>query len=69
MADAEWVDVLKRCGDILDAGAEALSAIRHDLDAEESVRPISLHHLYDMAEDMVLSDRIRRAESNLAWRR
>tara|TARA_B110000438_G_scaffold74835_1_gene74927 strand:+ start:90 stop:317 length:228 start_codon:yes stop_codon:yes gene_type:complete len=65
-------DTVKKCLDILDENLEILSNIEFDLNDEkndELVSDMNLHHLYDMTEDVVESEKIKRAESNLMRRK
>ena len=64
-------DTVKKCLDILDENFEILSNIEFDLNDEkndELVPDMKLHHLYDMTEDIVESEKIKRAESKLIRR-
>ena len=64
-------DTVKKCLDILDENFEILSNIEFDLNDEkndELVPDMKLHHLYDMTEDVVESEKIKRAESKLMRR-
>ena len=64
-------DTVKKCLDILDENFEILSNIEFDLNDEkndELVPDMKLHHLYDMTEDVVESEKIKRAESKLIRR-
>ena len=64
-------DSVKKCLDILDENLEILSNIEFDSNDEkndELVPDMKLHHLYDMTEDVVESEKIKRAESKLMRR-
>ena len=64
-------DTVKKCLDILDENLEILSNIEFDLNDEkndELISDLKLHHLYDMAEDVMESEKIKRAESKLMHR-
>ena len=64
-------DTVKKCLDILDENLEILSNIEFDLNDEkndELISDLKLHHLYDMAEDVMESVKIKRAESKLMHR-
>ena len=70
MAD-DIPDTVKKCIDILDENLEILSNIEFDLNDEkndELIPDMKLHHLYDMTEDVVESEKIKRAESKLMQR-
>jgi len=69
--DDDVPDTVKKCIDILDENLEILSNIEFDLNDEknnELVPDMKLHHLYDMTEDVVESEKIKRAESKLMRR-
>ena len=69
--DNDIPDTVKKCLDILDENLEILSNIEFDLNDEkndELVPDMKLHHLYDMTEDIVESEKIKRAESKLMRR-
>ena len=69
--DDDIPDTIKKCLDILDENFEILSNIEFDLNDEkndELVPDMKLHHLYDMTEDVVESEKIKRAESKLMRR-
>ena len=64
-------DTVKKCLDILDENLEILSNIEFNLNDEkndELVPDMKLYHLYDMAEDIADSEKIKRAESKLIRR-
>jgi hypothetical protein len=65
-------DTVKKCLDILDENLEILSNIEFNLNDEkndELVPDMKLYHLYDMAEDIADSEKIKRAESKLMKRK
>ena len=69
--DDDIPDTVTKCIDILDENLEILSNIEFDLNDEkndELVPDMKLHHLYDMTEDVVESEKIKRAESKLIRR-
>ena len=69
--DDDIPDTVKKCLDVLDENLEILSNIEFDLNDEkndELVPDMKLYHLYDMAEDVVESEKIKRAESKLMQR-
>ena len=68
-SDTEWADILAECEGILDETIEALAGIARGADMHDTLKPAGLSHLYDMAEDVAASGRLRRAEERLAWRR
>ena len=64
-------DTIKKCLDILDENLEIVSNIEFDLNDEknnELVSDMKLHNLFDMTEDIVESEKIKRAESKLMRR-
>jgi len=64
-------DTVKKCLDILDENLEILSNIEFNLNDEkhdELVPDMKLHHLYDLTEDVVEFEKIKRAESKLMRR-
>jgi hypothetical protein len=70
MAD-DIPDTIKKCLDILDENLEIVSNIEFDLNDEknnELVSDMKLHNLFDMTEDIVESEKIKRAESKLMRR-
>jgi len=69
--DDDIPDTVKKCIDILDENLEILSNIEFDLNDEKNdklIPDMKLHHLYDMTEDVVESEKIKRAESKLMQR-
>ena len=64
-------DPVKKCLDILDENLEILSNIEFDLNDDkndELIPDMKLHNLFDMTEDVVESEKIKRAESKLIRR-
>ena len=69
--DDDIPDTIKKCLDILDENLEIVSNIEFDLNDEknnELVSDMKLHNLFDMTEDIVESEKIKRAESKLIRR-
>ena len=69
--DDDIPDTIKKCLDILDENLEIVSNIEFDLNDEknnELVSDMKLHNLFDMTEDIVESEKIKRAESKLMRR-
>ena len=69
--DDELPESVKKCLDILEENVEILANIELDLEdeREDKLTPeLELHQLYDMAEDVSESSKIKRAESNLVRR-
>ena len=69
--DDDIPDTVKKCLDILDENLEIVSNIEFDLNDEknnELVSDMKLHNLFDMTEDIVESEKIKRAESKLIRR-
>jgi hypothetical protein len=69
--DDDITDTIKKCLDILDENLEIVSNIEFDLNDEknnELVPDMKLHNLFDMTEDIVESEKIKRAESKLMRR-
>ena len=61
-------EMVKKCLDILDENIEILANLEFDLESEkrdELTLNMELYQLYDMAEDVAESTKLRRAESNL----
>ena len=61
-------DVLANVIGIIDSSIETLEHLQRDIESEETIKPVGLHHLHDMVEDIAEAVRTRRAETNLAWR-
>ena len=69
--DDDLPEDVKKCMKILDENVDFLSNLEQDLDDEkedEMTSDMQLHQLYDMAEDVADSAKIKRAESNLMRR-
>jgi len=69
--DDELPEVVKKCLDILEENVEILANIDFDLESEredELTPNLELHQLYDMSEDVSVSAKLKRAESNLVRR-
>jgi flagellin-specific chaperone FliS len=69
--DEDLPDSVKKCLDILEENVEILTNLEFDLDDEredELVPNMELHNLYDMAEDVSTTAKIKRAESNFTRR-
>jgi flagellin-specific chaperone FliS len=69
--DEDLPDSVKKCLDILEENIEILTNLEFDLDDEredELVPNMELHNLYDMAEDVSTTAKIKRAESNFTRR-
>ena len=64
-------DTVKKCLDILNDNLEILTNIEFDLNDkknDELISDMKLHNLFDMTEDIVESEKIKRAESKLIRR-
>ena len=64
-------EAVKKCLDILEENVEILANLECDLNDErkdEMTADMQLHDLYDMAEDVSESSKLRRAESNFMRR-
>ncbi len=71
MMDEDIPESVKKCLDILEENVEILANLEHDLDDEredELTPDLELHNLFDMAEDVAESTKLKRAESNFARR-
>ena len=69
--DDELPDTVKKCLDMLDENSEILANLEYDLDdsKEDEMTPdMDLSKLYDMAEDVTESAKLKRAESNFMRR-
>jgi hypothetical protein len=67
----ELPETVKECFKILEENLKILSKIEMDLEdeKEDQITPdMQLHQLYDMADDVSKSSKIRRAEYNLVRR-
>ena len=64
-------EAVKKCLDILEENVEILANLEYDLNEEnedELTTDMQLHDLYDMAEDVSESSKLKRAESNFMRR-
>ncbi|WP_299292139.1 hypothetical protein [Nitrosopumilus sp.] len=64
-------EAVKKCLDILEENVEILANLEYDLNDEnedEMTADMQLHDLYDMAEDVSESSKLKRAESNFMRR-
>lgn len=70
--DDDLPDTVKRCLDILNENVEVLASLGHDLydkdEDDELTADLQLHDLYDMADDVSESSKLKRAESNFMKR-
>ena len=69
--DEDLPESVKKCLDILEENVDILANLESDLDDEkedELTPDMELHNLFDMAEDVVESSKLKRAESNFARR-
>ena len=69
--DDDLPETVKKCMKILDENVDFLSNLEQDLDEEkedELTSDMELHQLYDMAEEVAESTKLKRAESNLMRR-
>lgn len=64
----DWVDILAECRRAIDESLEELVRIEERYSGEDAVESVGLQQLHDMTEDAAEAGRIRRAETNLAWR-
>ena len=71
MMNEDFPESVKKCLDILEENVDILANLEYDLDDEkedELTPDLALHNLYDMAEDVSESSKLKRAESNFARR-
>ena len=71
MVDEEFTDDIEKCMKLLDENEDILCDIECALDdqkEDELESNMQLHNLYDMADDVAESAKIRRAESNFMKR-
>jgi len=71
MMDDDIPETVKKCLDILEENVEILANLEFDLESEkkdELTSNMELHQLYDMAEDVAESTKLKRAEFNLVKR-
>ena len=69
--DDELPEAVKKCLDILEENIEILANLELDLEdtkEDELTSDLELHQLYDMAEDVAESAKLKRAESNYVRR-
>jgi len=69
--DDELPEAVKKCLDILEENVEILANLEFDSEFEnedELISNMELHQLYDMAEDVSVSAKLKHAESNLVRR-
>ena len=69
--DDDPPETVKKCIKILDENVDFLSNLEQDLEDEkedELTSEMELYQLYDMAEDVSESAKLKRAESNLMRR-
>ncbi|MGD2107480.1 MAG: hypothetical protein PVH93_07725 [Nitrosopumilaceae archaeon] len=67
----DFSKTIDECLKILEENVDVLANLEMDLEDEkedELVSNLDLHHLYDMAEDVSQTSKIKRAETNLARR-
>jgi hypothetical protein len=64
----DWVDILAECRRAIDETLEELVHMEEAFSGSDAVEAVGLQQLHDMAEDAAEAGRIRRAETNLAWR-
>jgi len=67
----DFSKTIDECLKILEENLDVLANLEMDLDDEkedELVSCLELHHLYDMAEDVSQTSKIKRAETNLVRR-
>ena len=64
-------EAVKKCLDILEENVEILANLEFDLESEnedEFIPNMELHQLFDLADDVSESSKLKRAESNLMRR-
>jgi flagellin-specific chaperone FliS len=69
--DDDLPEAVKKCLEILEKNVEILANLEFDLESEnedELTPNMELHQLYDMTEDVSISAKLKRAESNLVRR-
>ena len=64
----DWADILAECRHAIHESLDALTEVQESLAGEDTVESVSLQQLHDMTEDAAEAGRIRRAETELAWR-
>ncbi|EGG42164.1 hypothetical protein Nlim_0810 [Candidatus Nitrosarchaeum limnium SFB1] len=68
----ELSDQIERCLKILEENIDILNNIEQTLEdqkEDEMVTGLELHHLYDMADEVAETAKLKRAESNLMRRK
>jgi len=71
MMDDDIPEAVKKCLDILEENVEILANLEFDLESEkedEFIPNMELHQLFDLAEDVSESAKLKRAESSLMRR-
>jgi len=71
MVEEDMAEMLSKCLDILDENLDTLCDIDDHLDDEKEdvLEPVSgVHELIDMTEDVALSAKIKKAQSNFLQR-
>ena len=71
MLDEDLPEAVKKCLDMLEENVEILADLEYALEdeREDKLTPnLELHELYDIAEDVAESVKLKRAESNLVRR-
>ena len=71
MMNEDLPEAVKKCLHILEENVEILANLEFDLESkkEDELTPnMELHQLYDLAEDVSESVKLKRAESNLTRR-
>ena len=71
MMDDDIPEAVKKCLDILEENVEILANLEFDLESEkedELTPNMELHQLFDLAEDVSESSKLKRAESSLMRR-
>lgn len=71
MVEEDIAEMLSKCLDILDENLDTLCDIDDHLDDEKEdvLEPVSgVHELIDMTEDVALSAKIKKAQSNFLQR-
>ncbi|MGD8708343.1 MAG: hypothetical protein PVI88_06630 [Nitrosopumilaceae archaeon] len=67
----DFSKTIDECLKILEENVDVLANLEVDLEDEKEddlVPSLELHHLYDMAEDVSQTSKIKRAETNLVRR-
>lgn len=66
--EPDWHDIVSELDCIIDEAIDTLLDVECVLGGHDTITPVTAHNMYDIAEDIVESGRIRRAEKSLAWR-